>query len=108
MIGGDTMIDLEHELAELKSRVARLEMTIRDLTGDDQDGPLLPKQIPSHENLLLWLKTRGVINELPSEARAIAEQWQALPEAERQAIQQELDQLPAGALASDIIIENRR
>lgn len=98
------MIDLEHELAELKSRVARLEMTIRDLTSDNP----LPRQTPSREELLLRLKARGVIDELPSEARAIAEQWQALPEAERQSIQQELDHLPAGPLASDIIIENRR
>ena len=81
---------------------------VRKLAGDEPSAALEPRQTPSREKLLLRLKTRGVIADLPSEARAIAEQWEALPEAERQAIQRELDHLPAGPLASDIIIENRR
>jgi hypothetical protein len=102
------MIDLEHELADLKARVAHLETTVRKLAGGEPSAALEPGQKPSREELLVWLQARGVIGELPPEARTIAERWQALPEDERRAIQWELDHLPVGPLASDIIIENRR
>ena len=102
------MIDLEHELTDLKARVAHLETAVRKLTGDESRAALEPGQTPSREELLLWLQARGVIGELPLEARTIAERWQALPEEQQQAIQWELDHLPIGPLASEIIIENRR
>ena len=103
------MTNVEVELAALKARVEHLEATVRHLAGDEQTvEALVTGQSPSREQLLAWLKARGVIVELPPEARATAERWRALPEAERQAIQWELDHLPPGPLASEIIIENRR
>jgi hypothetical protein len=41
-------------------------------------------------------------------AKVHAQRWEALSEEEKQAIQWELDHLPPGPMASDIIIENRR
>ncbi len=54
------------------------------------------------------LKAQGVSSESTPEAIASAERWHSLTEEEKKAVQWELDHLPPGPMASDIVIENRR
>jgi|GEM_PF-492840 len=126
------MTTVELELAELKTRVERLEAALRKLQGDgnsptragvdSQRGsvvarvgesghagqPPTPGEPMDQEQLLAWLKAEGLVVDPPPMARVHAERWRALPEEEKQAIRWELDHLPPGPMASDIIIENRR
>lgn len=126
------MTTLELELADLKARVERLEAVVRRLQGDGnspthaevdsqresavarvgESGHAVHLPTPGEpidrEQLLAWLKAEGLVVEPPPMARVHAERWRALPEEEKQAIRWELDHLPPGPMASDIIIENRR
>jgi len=103
------MTTLELELVELTTRVERLEATVRRLANDGHRvAPPAPGQPLDQEQLLAWLKAEGLIVDPPPVALAHAERWHALSEEERQAIHWELDHLPPGPMASDIVIENRR
>jgi predicted transcriptional regulator len=129
------MPNLETELSALKARVDRLEAVMRRLTRKEQQGALsdldgslnqksliaegeatsIAGQFVSQESgdsmdqeqLLAWLKAERLVVEPPSLAHTYAERWQAMPEEQKQAVHQELDHLPPGPMASDIIIENR-
>ena len=103
------MTTLELELVELKTRVERLETQVRQLAGDRHEvAPPAPGQPLDQEQLLAWLKAEGLIVDPPPIARVHAERWRALSEEEKQAIRWELDHLPPGPMASDIVRENRR
>jgi hypothetical protein len=83
---------------------------VRRLTGGEPEV-VPPAPLPEPVNqaqLLAWLKAEGLVREPTPEERQLAAEWDALPEEEKQAICQELDQLPPGHRASDIIIVNRR
>jgi hypothetical protein len=58
--------------------------------------------------LIALLKAEGIIRDPTPEELNLAAKWRELPEDEKQAIQWELDHLPPGPMASDIISENRR
>ena len=107
---GKRMTVLELELVELKTRVERLEAEVRRLSGGDRQSvtPPSPDEPLDPEQFLAWLKAEGLIRDPTPEERRLAAEWDALPEEEKEAIRQELDHLPPGPMASDIIIENRR
>lgn len=99
------MTTLEQELMELKTRVERLEAVVGRLTGDERQpssGPM------DRQRLLTWLKLEGMVRDPTPEERRLAAEWDAMPEEEKQAISRELDHLPPGPMASDLVIEGRR
>jgi hypothetical protein len=101
------MATIELELEELRQRVAWLESTVRQLTGRDVEKPSV--SLPLDETALIaLLKAEGIIRDPTPEELNLAAKWRELPEDEKQAIQWELDHLPPGPMASDIISENRR
>lgn len=103
------MTALELELVEIKARIERLEGTVRRLAGEEPEvAPPAPGEPIDQEQLIAWLKAEGLVVDPPPIARIHAEHWRALPEEEKAAIRWELDHLPPGPMASDIIIENRR
>jgi len=103
------MTTLELELVELKTRIERLETQVRRLAGDRHEvAPPAPGEPLDQERLLAWLKAEGLVRDPTPEERRLAAEWDALPEEEKQAIRWELDHLPPGPMASDIVIENRR
>jgi hypothetical protein len=98
------MTTLEQELMELKTRVERLEAEVGRLTTDQRQ----PSSWPMDQGqILTWLKLEGIVRDPTSEERRLAEEWSAMTEAEKQGISRELDHLPPGPLASDLIIEGR-
>jgi hypothetical protein len=102
------MTILELELAELKTRVERLEATVHSLTGSERQVEPPPAEPLDPEQLQVWLKAEGLIREPTPEEQRLAAEWDALPEEEKEAIHSELNHLSLGPMASDIIIENRR
>ena len=62
----------------------------------------------NRDQLLDWLKAEGVVRDPTPRERQLAAEWAALPEEERQAIRRELDHLPPGPMASDVVLGNRR
>lgn len=103
------MLTLEQELMVLKARVDRIEATVRQLTGDgDTEAAPPPGERLDPQRVLAWLKTEGLIVEPSPLARDHAERWRALPEEEKRQIRYELDHLPPGPMASDVVMENRR
>jgi len=103
------MRKIELELAELRTRLERLERWVRQLAGEKEEvPPPMPGVPPDPQQLIAWLRAQGLIREPTPEERQLAAEWDALPEEEKEAIRWELDHLPPGPMASDIIIENRR
>lgn len=103
------MTTIELELVELKTRVERLEAKVRQLVGDRHEvAPPAPGEPLDQEQLIAWLKAEGLVRDPTPEERRLAAEWDALPNKEKQAIRWELDHLPPGPMASDIVIENRR
>lgn len=102
------MTTLGIKLAELKVRVERLEEAVHRLQGDHKRIATPPTEgLSERERLLAELEATGLIrNPLPEEM-ALAAEWDALPEEEKQAVIWELEHLPSGPMASDIIIEGR-
>lgn len=103
------MRTVELELLELRARVARLEERLDRLVGTRPDvPPPVPEDPTDMDQVVAWLKARGIIRDPTPEELRLAAEWDALPEEEKEAIRWELDHLPPGPLLSDIIIENRR
>ncbi len=102
------MATIEVELTELKQRVERLESTVRQLAREGHVQMVPRPQSLDPVALIALLKAEGVIREPTSEELRLAAKWENLPEEEKQAVRWELDHLPPGPMASDIIIENRR
>lgn len=60
------------------------------------------------QQLITALKSQGVFRDpLPQEI-AISEAWNRLSKSEQAELQRELEQLPAGPMVSDIVIESRK
>jgi hypothetical protein len=109
------MTVLETELADIKARLARLEVTVTALTPRSVTARRKRLNTPSdkftsmsNEELLARLKADGLIVDPPPMIREAAAEWEALSTEEKAAVCQALDNLPPGPLVSDIIIENRR
>jgi hypothetical protein len=110
------MATVESELNELKQRIEQLESGLRQIARkvDFDQLPLAvaaPAKAPAdmtRAELHAWLLAAGLIVEPPPEVRRRAQAWEVLSEEEKAAVRWELDHLPPGPMASDIIIENRR
>jgi hypothetical protein len=103
------MATVEAELRELKARVGRLEQVVRELRGDGSPAsPAEREDLSERERALAILKAEGLVRELTPEERALAAEWQALPEEEKQAHIQLMRSLVLDPPLSQIIIENRR
>ncbi len=102
-----TTLELMMEVVELKTRLTDVERTVRERLGALDARP--PSKLPlSNEELLDWLRQQGLVREPTPDERRAADMWNQRTEEERQAILWELDHLPPGPMASDIIIEARR
>jgi len=103
------MTTLELELVELKTRVERLEATVRRLAGDRHEvAPLSPGEPLDQEQLLVWLKAEELVRDPTPEERRLAAEWDALPEEEKEAHIRFMRSLVLDPPLSQIIIENRR
>jgi len=103
------MATVEAELRELKARVGRLEQVVRELRGDSSPAaPAEREDLSERERALAILEAEGLVRELTPEERALAAEWQALPEEEKQAHIQLMRSLVLDPPLSQIIIENRR
>ena len=103
------MATVEAELRELKARVGRLEQVVQELRRDSSPAaPTEMEELSERERALAILKAEGLIRDLTPEERALATEWQVLPEEEKQAHIQLMKSLVLDPLLSQIIIENRR
>lgn len=99
------------KLKELETRVTWLEHAVQDLRDAEQPEALNQEEmerLSERERVLAELKAEGLIRDPTPEERAHAEQWRALPEDEKQAVIQAMQNLGPGPMLSDIIIQNRR
>jgi hypothetical protein len=69
-------------------------------------GPPTPGMPP--DPLLAWLRAQGLIREPTPEERRLAEEWDALPEEEKEAHIRLMHSLVLDPPLSQIIIDNRR
>jgi hypothetical protein len=99
---------VEVELRELKARVGRLEQIVRELRGDSIPSPAEMEDLSEREQAFAILKAEGLIRDLTSEEQALAAEWRALPEEEKQAHIRLMRSLVLDPPLSQIIIENRR
>ena len=100
---------VELELINIRTRLEQLERQVQRLAGEEPEvTPPTPGVPPDPRYVLAWLRAQGLIREPTPEERRLAAEWDALPEEAKEAIRWELDHLPPGPMASDIIIENRR
>jgi hypothetical protein len=103
------MATVEAELRELKARVGRLEQAVRELCGDSSPAaPAEIEELSERERALAILRAEGLLRDLTPEEQALAAEWQALPEEEKQAHVQLMRSLVLDPLLSQIVIENRR
>ncbi len=106
------MAMVEVELRELQTRVTWLEQAIRELRGDGGRAVLVSDEemenLSEREQLLVELKAEGLIRDLTPEERALAAEWDALPEDEKEAHIRLMNSLVLDPPLSQIIIENRR
>ena len=103
-----TIVELKQEITGIQARLGWLEQTVRQLLGEQPASPPAPEEVMDPEQLLAWMRAQGLIIEAPPEAHEHAARWRALSEADKQAVLWELDHLPPGPMASDLIIEGRR
>ena len=103
-----TIVELRQDITGIQARLGWLEQTVRQLLGEQPASPPAPEEVLDQEQLLAWMRAQGLIIEAPPEARRHASRWRALSEADKQAVLWELDHLPPGPMASDLIIEGRR
>ncbi len=84
---------------------------MQNLRDAEQPEPIDQEEVEGlseREQVLAELKAEGLIRDPTPEERAHAEQWRALPEDEKQAVIQAMQNLGPGPMLSDIIIQNRR
>jgi len=113
-ISEKTIKQMQKDIRDIKRQLAH-----RQRTKNEKQRPATPKRVvvapgvratPSNENerVMELLRRKGMIAELPPEAKARAERWRALPEEEKKRIWDEFFNLKLDKPLSDIIIENRR
>ncbi|MDE3087839.1 MAG: hypothetical protein KGJ80_00445 [Chloroflexota bacterium] len=100
--------ELEHirrEIESLKKQVARLE---RRKNGKRRATTRKRQAVASErERAREILREAGLLAELTPQEKAMAAEWRALPEEEKQRVNQELWNLKLEKPLSQIIIENR-
>lgn len=95
-------------LEELEKRVTALE---RLVISSQAETPTLPEDPEewTREDVIAFLRSRGVqIGELPTEALALAQEWEELSDEEKAAHRAYMDSLELDPPLSEIIIRNRR
>lgn len=103
------MTPWKQELRELKTRVERLEASVRRLTDDEyRIAQSAPDRLSDQDQLLAWLKAEGLVRDPTAEERRLATEWDALPEDEKQAHIRFMRSLALDPPLSQIILENRR
>lgn len=111
-------MELEHEVRTLTQRLAELEKIVIQLANEVQQpsqtglgenpADATTKHAPGNDQeLIAWMRKQGLVVEPPPAAVEYSRRWRALSMAERQAIQWELDHLPSGTMASDLIALGR-
>lgn len=103
---------MQRDIASLKKEVAQLKRKNgkrRVATRVPKPTALSSRVVPLSENerVLALLRSKGMIADLPPEAKARAARWDALPEEEKKRISDEFFNLKLDKQLSDIIIENR-
>lgn len=103
------MRTVELELLELRTRVERLEERLDRLVGARPDVlPPVPEDPTDMDQVLAWLKARGIVRDPTPEELRLAAEWEALPEEEKEAHIRLMQSLVLDPPLSQIIIENRR
>lgn len=95
-------------LEELEKRVAALE---RLIAGARAETPALPEDPGrwTREDVIAFLRSRGIqVSEPTGVELALAAEWDALSEEDKQAHRDYMDSLELDPPLSQIIIENRR
>jgi hypothetical protein len=102
------MTILEREVVELKTRVEHLEALVRQLIGKSQQAvPAALDKPLDLEQLLARCKAEGVVRDPTPEERRMADEWDALPEEEKQAHIRVMHHLVLDPPLSQIITKNR-
>ena len=101
---------VEVKLRELETRVMWLEQAVQELrdTGQPTRVGERKKDLSERERLLAELKAGGLIRDLTPKEQALAAEWDALPDDEKQAVVRELRDVKPGPMLSDIVIRDRR
>lgn len=103
---------MQHELQALKKRVAALERGTNDKRRVAKPQPAAPRvhkrALSENERAGEILRRAGLLAELTPKEKAMAAEWRALPEEERQRVRDTLWNLKLEKPLSEIIIENRR
>jgi hypothetical protein len=102
------MTTLEREVVEIKARVERLEALVGQLVGKTHQAvPAALDEPLDLEQLLARCKAEGVVRDPTPEERRLAEEWDALPEEEKQAHIRVMQHLLLDPPLSQILTENR-
>lgn len=103
-----TTLELEMEVAEIKTRLHRLERALRKQTNTARHGSP-PQDLPmNNEDLLVWMREQGLVSDpIPDDVR-LAAQWDDLPDEEKVAHVRLMHGLALDPPLSEIIIEQRR
>jgi len=104
------MTTVEVKLRELETRVLWLEHAVQGLRDSGRSslaGANIEKDLSERTRLLAALRACGLIRDLTPNEQALAAEWDALPEDEKQASIRELRNLKPGPMLSDIVIESR-
>ena len=102
------MTTLEREVVELKARVEHLEALVRQLVGKARQAvPAALDKPRDLEQLLARCKAEGVVRDPTPEERRLADEWDALPEEEKQAHIRIMHHLVLDPPLSQIITDNR-
>jgi len=99
----------EIELVQLKARVDWLEQAVWKLRGKSEAPPTVEREgLSERQWLLAELKAQGLIRDPTPRERALAAEWDALPEEEKRAHIEFMQSLSLEPLLSEIIIQNRQ
>ena len=109
-------MNIEDEIRALKERVLHLELEIQLLTFEKSVAEMpaiyvtpsakISKSVTNKE-LLKWMQAEGVYRQPTKAELGLSAEWEALPSEEKEEVLRELNHLPPGSTASDIIAENR-
>lgn len=102
------MIILEQEVAELRTRLDRLEATVRQLVGEGNTADISTESESLESGqILAGLQAKGLVRVPTPEERRLAAEWDMLSEEEKQAHICFMHDLVLDPPLSDVISENR-
>ena len=102
-------MQLEEEVATLRSRLDRLEATVdRLIEGTPTETAGSAAEGLDHVRLRALLTAEALIARPSSLEQEAAGRWNALTAEEKHRVRTELDRLAPGPMVSDIVLEQRR